>query len=442
MKSLWSLVSGVILFSVFFSACSDGEEEVVKTISDYDLNGVVIKDGYYTDKRNNHEYRIMKIKRPYSYSDDYYLWFAENLDYVDSTLEENSWCYNDSKDSCEVYGRLYNWEAAQKACPEGWKLPSHDEWSDLELSVGYRIEPAGTKLKTVDLWQNAEGILQGTNRFGFYGLPAGRKNIEGGWLPTGKFAYFWTSTSSFTEPDIAKGWQLTYESDVLGYGEYYKGHGMSVRCVKSWGTSDLHVEGDFDSTYLEEIPMHEGELNYQGQTYKTIEIWGKTYMAENMNYETGNSWCYNNSTDSCKKYGRLYDKETAVKVCPEGWRLMRNAVFDNDEGNEGLAETIGSMGKKRALFGYTAEETKSVEGWKSEPGNNLSGLNLMPSGGYDIGSESFFDMGYTAYLWLDLSYEDQGIKDTVAVGLRYSDESFRMVENGKNNAYAVRCMKE
>jgi uncharacterized protein (TIGR02145 family) len=100
------------------------------------------------------------------------------------------------------------------------------------------------------------------------------------------------------------------------------------------------------------------------------------------------------------------------------------------------------MGKKRALFGYTAEETKSVEGWKSEPGNNLSGFNLMPSGGYDIGSESFFDMGYTAYLWLDLSYEDQGIKDTVAVGLRYSDESFRMVENGKNNAYAVRCMKE
>ena len=53
MKSLWSLVSGVFLFSVFLSACSEGEEEVVKTISDYEMNGMTIKNGIYTDKRND-----------------------------------------------------------------------------------------------------------------------------------------------------------------------------------------------------------------------------------------------------------------------------------------------------------------------------------------------------------------------------------------------------
>ena len=447
MKSLNGFLIGAIIAPFLFSACSEGEEKVVKTYSDYDLNGVVIKNGIYKDARNNHEYRIMKIKQVYSYSyydeDDYYLWFADNLDYVDSTLEKDSWCYEDKKDNCKKYGRLYNWKAAQKACPEGWSLPTHDQWQNLYEAVGDRIEPVGTKLKTVDQWQNAEGVLQGTNRQGFYGLPAGRKNVEGGWLSAGKFAYFWSSTGVYSDNDLAYGWQLTYETDAFNHGEYYKDHGMSVRCVKSsWNSNDLHIEGDFDSTYLDEIPIHTGELKYQGQTYKTVEIWGKTYMAENMNYETGNSWCYNNSADSCKKYGRLYDKETAANVCPEGWHLMRNGVFDDDEYPEALAEVIKSMGSSRALLGYNAEETKSIEGWVKNPGSNLSGFNLKPSGGYDIGSESFFDIGYTAYLWVDLSYESEDYHDTVAISLRNSAESFSIVENGGKNAYAVRCMKD
>ena len=452
MKSLNRFLIGAVLAPFFFSACSETDEKVVKSYSDYELNGVVIKDGYYKDARNNHEYRIMKIKKEssnyYSYYSSYdlqgyYLWFAENLDYVDSTLEDDSWCYEDNKDNCKKYGRLYNWKAAREACPEGWQLPTHDMWQELYNVVGDRIEPVGTKLKSVDQWQNAEGVLQGTNRQGFYGLPAGRKNVEGGWLPVGKFAYFWSSTEISTDKDLAYGWQLTYETDVFNYGKYYKDHGMSVRCVKFMEDSDLHVEGDFDSTYLEEIPFHFGELKYQGQTYKTIEIWGKTYMAENMNYETGNSWCYNNSADSCKKYGRLYDKETAAKVCPEGWRLMKNGILDDeDDYPEAFAEVVKSMGSSRALLGYTAEETKSTEGWAKQPGNNLSGFNLKPSGGYDIGSESFFDIGYTAYLWLDMSKESQETGDTVAVGLRYSESSFSVVDNGKNYAYAVRCMKE
>jgi uncharacterized protein (TIGR02145 family) len=444
MKSLWSLVSGVFLFSVFLSACSEGEEEVVKTISDYEMNGMTIKNGIYTDKRNDREYRITKINKPLSLADDNFsLWFAENLDYVDSTLEKSSWCYENSKDSCKVYGRLYTWEAAQKACPEGWHLPTHEEWNELYQAVSDRIEPAGTKLKTIDHWQNAESILQGSNRYGFYGLPAGRKNVEGGWLPTGKFAYFWSS-SAFSE-DAAYGWQLTYETDMFNYGEYYKGHGMSVRCManypSSWNYNDIHIEGDFDSTFLDEIPLHTGTLKYEGQTYKTVEIRGTTYMAENMNYKTGNSWCYSNSADSCKKYGRLYDKETAAKVCPEGWKLMTIDVSDDVDTSE-RAAILRMMGTSQAFYDYTAEETKSIEGWVKEPGNNLSGFNLLPAGGYDIGSESFFDVGYTAYLWVNREGSAKGANDIVSVALRYFDVNFNLAENGEDFAYAVRCMKE
>ncbi len=446
MKSSWSLLLGGAFFSVFFLACSESEEHVVKTISDYELNGITIKDGFYTDNRDNHKYRIMMAKSPESYVDDYDLWFAENLDYVDSTLEDSSWCYEDNKDNCEKYGRLYNWSAAQKACPEGWHVPSRTDWENLYKAIdGDRIEPAGTKLKTVDQWQNGDSVSQGSNRYGFYGLPAGRKNVEGGWLPTGKFAYFWSSTASIADAEIANGWQLTYETDVLGYGEYYKGHGMSVRCMASrtWATKDVfHIEGDFDSTYLEEIPRHEGKLEYKGQAYKTIEIWGKTYMAENMNYETGNSWCYNNSADSCKKYGRLYDKETAAKVCPEGWKLMTATVSEEVDTSE-RAAVLRAMGVSRTLYDFTAEETKSIEGWVKEPGNNISGFNLLPAGGYDIGSESFFDLGYTAYLWVNKEYADSAdLHDTISVALRYFDVNFNIAENGGNFAYSVRCLKE
>jgi len=111
-----------------------------------------------------------------------------------------------------------------------------------------------------------------------------------------------------------------------------------------------------------------------GQSYRTIRVCNLTWMAENLNYQTtDSSWCYDDETSNCVKYGRLYAWNTAMTACPAGWRLPDTLDWNK------LVSAAGDI----SLAGT---KLKSTSGWdnrsdgSSGNGTDDFGFSAMPGG--------------------------------------------------------------
>ena len=200
----------------------------------------------FKDARDGQIYKSVKIGNQ--------VWMAENLNYDYNEGTAKSYCYNDEPDSCAKYGRLYFWSAAMDSagvfsdggkgcgygvtcsvsepvrgiCPEGWHLPSKEEWSVLFEAVGGE-DVAGTKLKSTSGWY---GDGNGTDESGFSVLPAGFRYGVGNYYYAGERADFWSSTERGSLN--AYRWYFHYgnESVLLIYYDDFKDYGYSVRCLR------------------------------------------------------------------------------------------------------------------------------------------------------------------------------------------------------------------
>jgi len=183
-------------------------------------------EGNFTDSRDGNIYKWVRIGTQ--------VWMAENLNYETS----NSWCYNNNPSNCQIYGRLYTYDAALHACPAGWHLPSDDEWETLALYVNskkgpfqkshYNWEGMGTYLKATTGW-NKNG--NGNDYFGFAGLPGSMRFSDGTYGSLGNGASFWSS-SPYVD-NLACGRSLWWENTRLNREcYYYRANGFSVRCVR------------------------------------------------------------------------------------------------------------------------------------------------------------------------------------------------------------------
>ena len=420
-----------VMWVAWLVACTDHVAEFDDRYETYNVS-LELTNGKFTDKRDGKKYSVVKIGNQ--------IWMAENLRYIDSSntenLKGNLWCYENSKDSCEKYGPLYSWTAAMNIdkkyvstyvsywetnssgiCPENWKIPSLEDWKRLlnSLSQINGDELVGPGMKTIKGWEQTDAASRALNRFGFYALPAGRRNSEGGdFMSTGRYAFFWAEDQ--IDEATSYGWSLRYDWDIFDNGKYYKDHGMSVRCVYSVNYDEAKITGEFDSTYLDEIPFEYGKMMLGERSYKTIKIGTQNWMAENAAYKIDESWCYNDDEKNCDKYGRLYSFESAKKICPEGWRLPIESDFDE------FANFV-SVGKALRSRSFWTE--------KGVRGMNLWGFNALPAGGRETGD--FFDETYSFYMW--------GSNQSV-LWLRYYDDAITISPKDSKNAFSVRCIEE
>ena len=158
------------------------------------------------DARDEKIYKAIEI--------DGSIWIVENMNYE---IEETSMCYDRESENCKIYGRLYTWDAAQVACPEGYRLSKDSDWEKLETLAGGSAS-AANKLKS-----------NGTDEYAFSVMFGGYANKNAISTLLGEGAYFWTEL----ETDGRAIARSIFSSDegVERFSSDKKIF-MSVRCVK------------------------------------------------------------------------------------------------------------------------------------------------------------------------------------------------------------------
>lgn len=195
------------------------------------------------------------------------IWMAENLKVtnfkngspITNAIENSEWdsgyplsahcSYKNDDTNVQKYGMLYNWYAVNDSrdiAPEGWHIPTDEEWIQLEMflgmdqaeaySEGNRGTNEGGKLKSTTGWDNNS---YATNESGFSALPGGYRygeadddytSNEATFEELGKEGKFWTSTEESQGYAYAR--SLNYmEYDIRRYSPI-KESGRSIRCIK------------------------------------------------------------------------------------------------------------------------------------------------------------------------------------------------------------------
>jgi len=150
-------------------------------------------------------------------------------------------------------------------------------------------------------------------------------------------------------------------------------------------------------------------LSCSEKTYKTANLGGKVWMAENIAaYIPDSSVCYGNDHANCETAGRLYTWSAATTgLCPKGWTLPSQQDFKNAFGTA----TVASLKE--------------------------SGSFNMQFAGFRYFDGKFADKGASASFWTSDSYDDSR-----AYLVRATDSAITY-EHFNNNIFAsVRCVKE
>lgn len=237
---------------------------------------------------------------------------------------------------------------------------------------------------------------------------------------------------------------------------------LNKGCVSYTDENEIRkpISNGLDSIYTCTNNLWVGELKIRDgfmlderdqKLYRTVVIGSQTWMAENLNYaDTTNyksrNWCYNNSLDSCAKYGRLYTWAAAMDsagkwsthgkncgynksctptypvrgICPEGWHIPSKSEF----------QTLFTEVKGQSSAGKVL---KSASGWN---GTDEFGFSALPGGVY---YGYFSRVGQMTLFWSATAYSDI---DSYYILFRSDDNAAPLGYDDKYYGAYIRCLKD
>ncbi|MFA7702736.1 MAG: FISUMP domain-containing protein, partial [Patescibacteria group bacterium] len=187
------------------------------------------------------------------------------------------------------------------------------------------------------------------------------------------------------------------------------------------------------------------------ESYATVSINGKCWMAENLNYDNGCGsetwsnyndvgWCgyYNNNEVTYGDYGLLYQwsaamdgttAEGAQGVCPTGWHVPTDVELTAL--NDYLGTDAGGQLKEAGTDHWSGEECGSVS-------CNSSGFTGLPAGFRDNTDGGFYSNGLYANFW---SSSDNGPTYAMWRDLYYGNSEFSSGTSPVAMGYSLRCLR-
>ena len=143
----------------------------------------------FCDERDGTHYKFTKVENEEDgYSET---WMAENLNYSLNVTATEAVCYNNNEANCDTHGRFYTWEAANSYCPNGWSLPTKEEYEDLakyanlseffnvKSGYAYNFETFYGKDSYVFVWTATEGTSSNTAYYLYYNTSISWGDISG-----------------------------------------------------------------------------------------------------------------------------------------------------------------------------------------------------------------------------------------------------------------------
>lgn len=429
-------------------------------------------------------------------------WMAQNLNYnytvkyaQTDIIQHNNWCAGIDDNAkkhgdCAKFGRLYTYAAAsdsanivsskeaQGICPDGWHIPSYQEWNALGKTANVEGDPSDFDpyeysvrhlLDNSGIWNNPYNIPL-DNSFKFNVMPSG--DIMNGYALQ-LDASFWArkESYSFYITSIApKGFSI---NSVNNQSKFYA---ATVRCVKDEVETDpvnlstnvieppaynidlgpviKEPTNQPAETYLnKKITYDEFTDKRDGQIYKTVVIGKQTWMAQNLNYKIKpgiQSWCGGGTgrkEGNCDTYGRLYTwagmknrsesecgygyicNDSATQgICPDGWEIPSVEQFDT------LSTYIATITK---IAPGDALKANSDLWYEYGKGSDFVGFSALPAG---LNCNTFESVNDITSFW---THVERGDNFGIVASLRARYDRLLIDSSAtKDEAYSIRCIKK